>query len=85
MPTPVGKRDGRELSRIRALSSAEAQRKMTRARYSNTSMVAASITLTPAARSRRSSYRTLWTTLLGRRVSRPVAVAAGRVEAMLLK
>src|SRR5205823_5995164 len=83
--SPVGKRDVFELRSMRALSSAEAHRNITRARNSSGASVSASTARTPVARSVRSSYITSATTLLGRNVRRPVALAAGKVEPTLLK
>ena len=55
LASPVGKRALFELSRICAVPSVDAHRKMTRPKYSRVALVFASITRTPAARSRRSS------------------------------
>ena len=70
---------------MRADSSAEAARKTVRAWNSSSSCDSASITRTPVTRPARGSQMTLGTTLLGRRVSRPVASAVGSVELIELK
>ena len=67
------------------LLRADAFRNTTRAKYSVTSFVSASITRTPLARPVSSSQMRLWAIEKGRRVMRPVAAAAGRVEELLEK
>src|SRR5687767_11582835 len=74
-----------EFRRSRTDSIADAHRKITRAVYSVSCRVRASITRTPLARDVFGSYRISDTTLFGRSVMRPVARAAGSVAAMLLK
>src|SRR2546427_10212520 len=83
LASPVGKRGLVEFNRICAVPSVEAQRKMSRPKYSRVALVFASITRTPVARSVRSSYITLWTIASVTTVSLPVFRAAGSVAERL--
>ena len=65
--------------------SADALRKMTRAKNSMRWCVSASITRTPVARPVAGSVRMLCAIECGRRVRRPVAAAAGSVDELLEK
>ena len=85
MPSPCGKRLDVELRRIRLVLSADAFTNTTRAPYSVTACVFASMTRTPDARPVRSSWRMECTTESGRRVRFPVFAAHGSVDAFELK
>src|SRR5438034_8577238 len=73
------------LSRILYISSADAHRKTTRAVYSRSCFVCASMMRTPVTRFFLLSYTRRFTILNGRSVRRPVARAAGSVALTLLK
>jgi len=85
LPKPFGCCALVEFRRSAVVFSADAFRKITRAKYSVVACVTASITRTPLARPVPGSVMRLCAIESGRSVNRPVAAAAGIVDELLEK